>query len=230
MLGRRHCGFLNARAVQTAASKVLSVAKRAGVARAVALAAGNVDEDHARQPSRWRGDLNAELEQAVMTSGLEWVSLRPNEFASNFLGLWAVQLRHGNVIRAPYGASQHASIDERDIAAVAVEALLSDRLLGQKVALTGPRSQSARELADTLAVALGRPIRFEEVPPKVARQAMLAQGFPEGFVSGYMLLQAEAVDRPAPVTHTVEEILGRPATGFATWAADHADSFRGMAL
>jgi uncharacterized protein YbjT (DUF2867 family) len=155
--------------------------------------------------------------------------LRPTEFASNYLGLWAPQLRSGNVIRAPYGASQHAPIDERDIAAVAVEALLTDRLLEQKVRLTGPRSQSARELADTLAEALGRPIKFEEIPPEAARQAMLAQGFPEGFVTGYMLLQAEAVDRPALVTRRVEEILARPATGFATWAADHADSFRGMA-
>ena len=221
--------FLNARAVQNAATQVLTLAKRAGVARAVALAAANVDEDHTRQPSRWRGDLNAELEQAVIARGLEWVSLRPNEYASNFLGLWAAQLRNGNVIRAPYGASQHAPIDERDIAAVAVEALLTDRLLRQKVPLTGPRSQSARELADTLAEVLRRPIRFEEIPSEVARRAMLAQGFPEGFVTGYLRLQAEAVDRPAPVTHAVEEILGRPATGFATWAADHAESFRGAA-
>ena len=130
--------FLNARAVKTAASEVLTLAKRAGVARAVALAATNVDEDHARQPSRWRGDLNAELEQAVIGSGLEWVSLRPNEYASNFLGLWAAQLRSGNVIRAPYGASQHAPIDERDIAAVAVEALLTDRLLRQSAADRAP--------------------------------------------------------------------------------------------
>ena len=95
--------------------------------------------------------------------------------------------------------------------------------------LTGPRSQSTRELADTLGEALGRPIRFQEIPPEQARQAMLAQGFPEGFVTGYLLLQAEAVDRPAPISHTIENILGRPATSFATWAADHAKSFREMA-
>ena len=95
--------------------------------------------------------------------------------------------------------------------------------------LTGPRSQSTRELADLLAGALRRPIRFEEIPPQLARQAMLAQGFPEGFVTGYLLLQAEAVDWPAPISHTVEEILGRPATSFATWAADHAESLRRIA-
>jgi hypothetical protein len=54
-------------------------------------------------------------------------------------------LRSGKVIRAPYGASQHAPIDERDIAAVAVEALLTDRRLGEKVPLTtSPRSQASR--------------------------------------------------------------------------------------
>ena len=112
---------------------------------------------------------------------------------------------------------------------MAVEALLTDRLLRQKVPLTGPRSQTARELANTLAEALGRPIGFEEVSPEVAGQAMLVQGFPEGFVTGYLLLQAEAVNRPATLTHTVEEILGRPATDFAAWAADRAESFRGRA-
>jgi uncharacterized protein YbjT (DUF2867 family) len=100
--------------------------------------------------------LVAELEQAVIASGLEWVSLRPNEYASDFLGLWAAQLRSGNVIHGPHAASQHAPIDERDIAVVAVETLLTDRLLRQKVLLTGPRSQSARQLAPALAEAVGR--------------------------------------------------------------------------
>ena len=54
---------------------------------------------------------------------------------------------HRNVIRAPYGAAQHAPIDERDIAAVAVEALLTDRLLATKGAAdrapvpVGPRAR-----------------------------------------------------------------------------------------
>ena len=182
-----------------------------------------------RRMQTYAADLGASksLHRRALSPRLGLVDLDTE--ASNFLGLWAAQLRSGNVIRAPYGASQHAPIDERDIAAVAVEALLTDRLLGQKVRLTGPRSRSARELADTIAEAVGRPIRFEENPPEVAGRAMLSQGFPEGFVTRYMLLQAEAVDRPAPVTHTVEEILGRPATDFATWAADHAKSFHGVA-
>jgi uncharacterized protein YbjT (DUF2867 family) len=153
--------FLNARAVQKTGPEVLAAAAGAGVTRAVALAASNVDEDVSRQPSRWRGDFNRELEQAVLGSGLEWVSLRPNEYASNYLTLWGTQLRRGDIIHGSYGDSEHAPIDERDIAAVAVEALLDDHLLGQKLTLTGPHSQSERELAQDLARVLNRPITYQ---------------------------------------------------------------------
>jgi hypothetical protein len=37
---------------------------------------------------------------------------------------------------------------------------------------------------------------------------------------------AGLVDEPEPVTHTIEEITGRSAHTFATWATDHADDFR----
>ena len=155
------------------------------------------------------------------------MSLRPNEYASNFLGLWAAQLRSGNVIRAPYGASQHAPIDERDIAAVAVEALLTDRLSDRRCRCR-VGSRSARELAGRAGQALGRPIRFEEIHRRWPARRCWLKVSPKAS-SPACCCRPEAVDRPALVTHTVEEILGRPATGFATWAADHAESFRRMA-
>jgi hypothetical protein len=79
------------------------------------------------------------------------VSLRPNEYASKFLGLWAAQLRSGNVIRAPWAPRSTRRSTSVILPRSPVEALLTDRLLGQKAPLTEPRSQSARELADTLA-------------------------------------------------------------------------------
>ena len=61
-------------------------ASTAGVTRLVALSAINADDDFSRQPSRFRGDRNKEVEQLAVDSGLEWVSLRPSVFASNFAG------------------------------------------------------------------------------------------------------------------------------------------------
>ena len=217
--------WVNPRAVGPAVGELLALARNAGVIRAVALSATNVDEDPARQPSRFRGDLNTETERAVMGSGLAWVSLRPNMFCSNFAGLWAGQLRRGDVVRGPYGTAQLAPIDERDIAAVGARALLDEDLLGEQLVLTGPASSTQTGLLSDLGRALHRPLRYAEVPVEVARRGMLDQGFPAGFVDGYLELQREWTVAPALTTSTVERVLGRPAISFSRWAADHADAF-----
>ena len=51
------------------------------------------------------------------------------------------------------------------------------------------------------------------------------QGFSAEFADAYMALQASTVEKPALVTHEVEKILGRAATPFAQWAADHQAQF-----
>ncbi|MEV6159851.1 hypothetical protein AB0L53_56890 [Nonomuraea sp. NPDC052129] len=73
--------FLHPRAVASGPVELLDLARRHGVRRVVALSAGNVDDDLAEQPSRFRGDRNfigdrnKEAEQAAVGSGLEWVSV-----------------------------------------------------------------------------------------------------------------------------------------------------------
>ena len=217
--------WVNPRAVGPAVAELLALARHSGVARAVALSATNVDEDPVRQPSRFRGDLNSETERAVIESGLAWVSLRPTVFCSNFVGLWAGQLRQGDVVHGPYAGAQLAPIDERDIAAVGARALLDDDLLGDQLVLTGLASSSQTDLLAALARALDRPLRYVEVPPGIARRGMLDQGFPPGFVDGYLNLQREWTLHPALTTSTVEQVLGRPAISFARWAVDHAEAF-----
>ena len=87
----------------------------AGVTKLVALSAINADDDFSRQPSRFRGDRNKEVEQLAVDSGLAWVSLRPTVFATNFAGMWAAQIRAGDVVAGPYAAASTAPIVESDI-------------------------------------------------------------------------------------------------------------------
>lgn len=114
--------FVNPRAVGRGIEQLVEMAREVGVGRLVALSALNVDDDPARQPSRYRGDLNWETEAAVAGWGGEWVSLRPSVFASNTIGLWGAQVRAGNAIRGPAGRASSAPIDERDLAGVAAQA------------------------------------------------------------------------------------------------------------
>jgi uncharacterized protein YbjT (DUF2867 family) len=218
--------LLNPRAVGTTAAELLELAAAAGVRRVVALAAINVDDDPARQPSRFRGDLNREVEAAAVASGLEWVSLRPTEFTGNAAGLWAGPILAGDVVPAPYALSESAPIDERDVAAVAARALVGEIAPGSRLVLTGPRSLTKAEQVATIGEVLGRPLVLREVPPEAARAALLGQGFPAGFVEALLAMQAAAVGRPAPTTTTVADVLGRPAYTFAEWTADHVDAFR----
>ena len=62
--------------------------------------------------------------------------------------MWAPQIKAGDVVSGPYAAASTAPIVDRDISAVAVHALLTDELLGQKIPLTGPQALTNTELVE----------------------------------------------------------------------------------
>ena len=217
--------FLNSRALGEDLDDVVEAARREGVRRLVALSAINADDDFSRQPSRVRGDRNKEVEQAAVDSGLEWVSLRPTVFASNFVGMWAAQIRAGDVVGGPFAAASTAPIVERDIAEVAAQAFLTDDLVGQRIPLTGPQAFTNAEMMELIGEVLGRPLRYQEVTVAAVRERFIGLGFPADFADAYIAFLAATVDQPALVTHDVEKILGRPAEPFARWVSTHRDIF-----
>jgi uncharacterized protein YbjT (DUF2867 family) len=217
--------FLNSRALGEELADVVRLASQAGVTRLVALSAINADDNFSRQPSRVRGDRNKEVEQLAVDSGLEWVSLRPTVFATNFVGMWSPQIRVGDVVFGPYASASTAPIVDRDISEVAAHALLTDDLLGQTIPLTGPQAFTNAELADVIGNVLGRTVHYQEVAPELVRERFVGLGFPAEFADAYIAFLAATVDKPALVTHEVDKILGRPAESFASWVADHRALF-----
>ena len=221
--------FLHPRAVGLAAGELLAAARQRGVQRVVALSATNVDDSLDQQPSRYQGDRNKEVEDAAVASGLAWVSLRASFFAANTLRAWGAQIRAGDVVRGPYANFSEAPIHERDLAEVVARALGSDDLVacrGRRLELTGPQLLTHQQLVATIGGVLGRPLRYQELPPEVAKQGMIQQGIPEPFVEALLARYAREVGQPAPVTGEVERVLGRPARTYAEWVADHADAFQ----
>lgn len=224
-LKRASAVFLNSRALGEQLADVVALAARSGVAKLVALSALNADDDFSRQPSRFRGDRNKEVEQFAIESGLTWVSLRPGVFASNFIGMWAMQIRAGDVVGGPCAAASTAPIVDSDIAAVAAQALLNDEHDGRKIPLTGPQAFTNTELVQVIGTVLGRPLTYREVPADMVRQQFIRIGLGAGFADAYIALLAETADKPALVTHEVEKIVGRPPVTFAQWVAQHRDAF-----
>jgi uncharacterized protein YbjT (DUF2867 family) len=217
--------FLNSRALGDDLAPLVAHARRLGVTRLVALSAINVDDDFSRQPSRFRGDRNLETEQLAVDSGLEWVSLRPTVFLSNFFGMWAAQIRAGDVVSGPFANASTAPIVDRDISAVAAHAFLSDELVGRRIPMTGPQAFTNAELVDAIGTVLGRRLRYQEIPPELVRQRFIGLGFTPEFADAYLAFLSATVGKPALVTHEVEKILGRPATSFADDVSAHRDLF-----
>jgi uncharacterized protein YbjT (DUF2867 family) len=221
--------FLHPRAVGLAAGELLALARQRGVQRVVALSAMNVDDPLDQQPSRHNGDRNKEVEDAAAASGLGWVSLRASSFAIDTLQAWGAQIRAGDVVRYPYASFAEAQIHERDLAGVIARALRSDALVarrGRRLELTGPQALTHQQMVAIIGEVIRRPLRFQEIPPEVARQGMVQYGLPEPFVQALMARYAREVSQLAPVTGEVQRVLGRPARSYAEWVADHADAFQ----
>lgn len=216
--------FVHPRAVGERAGDLLALAGEAGVRRVVVMSAINVDDDPALQPSRWNGDRNREVEQAVVASGLPWTAVRPTSFAGNVIGLFGGQIRAGDVVRAPYAGFVEALTHEGDLSAVLAEVLLADAWEGQRLAVTGSEALTHEQLVAVIGEVLGLPLRFQEIPAEAAVRGMAANGLPEGFAVA--LMERYARGGAGIVTDTVERVLGRPARTFAEWVDEHRAAFR----
>lgn len=168
---------------------------------------------------------HTELERLIEASGLEWTALRPTGFAGNTLG-WAEEVRATGTVRAPFAKLARPLIHEADMAAVAVQALTTDALLGARPLITGPELITQERQTALIGEAIGRPVRFEEVALDEAMEQMKAAGYPAELVDAVLPAQAEMLENPEPVNDEVERITGTPARSFREWAVDHAADFR----
>jgi uncharacterized protein YbjT (DUF2867 family) len=196
----------------------LDAARQAGLSHVVLLSSSAV----AYPTPGWIGEQHLELERAVAASGLPWTYVRPDAFMTNDLA-WAHQIAYGGVVRGAYGQAATAPVDARDIAAVAVRALL-DRHVGKAYVLTGPQSLTQIDRVRIIGETIGRPLRFEEQPRKQFRDQLL-QGAPPPAVDFLLDMLASMDGMTAEVLPTVEEVTGRPAFTYAQWAAHHAAKF-----
>ncbi|MEW2353351.1 NmrA family NAD(P)-binding protein [Spirillospora sp. NPDC029432] len=215
--------FVNPAAFWTGLGDLLPRAAGHGVRRVVLLSSlAAADED---DPDNTIGLHHLEVEREIEASGLEWTFVRPGAFASNTLS-WAAQIRATGTVSGAYARAQFAPIHEADIAAVAFEALTTDTLIGARPLLTGPESLSQSDQARLIGEAIGRPVRYEEISPEAAVEAMTAEHIPPAVAESLIRIQADSVDRPADISPEVERITGSPARTYAQWATDHTTDFQ----
>jgi len=197
---------------------VIDAARAHGVRKVVLMTAMGADADPAG-PMRL-------AERHLEGSGLAWNVIRPNWFMQNFHTFWRQGIVEAGAIRLPTGRAKGSFIDARDIAAVAAALLGRDDLAGRAFDLTGGRALDHDEVAAVLTASLGRPIRYEDVPPDAMRPGLVAAGLPPAYADGLLaILEAFRQGHAARVTDAVATITARPPRTFAEYARDYRAAY-----
>ncbi len=205
------------------ASNAIAAAKRAGsphIVRLSAVALNSAGDSPARV-TRQHAEIDAELK----ASGLPYTILRPHNFMQNTL-MAAQTVASEGAVYMPMKEGKFGIIDIRDIADVAAKVLTEPGHEGKTYGLTGPASISYHDIAAGLSKALGKEVKYVDVPLEAAREAMVGMGLPEWYADAYNEYN-EAMSEGLGdfTTNDVEEITGHPARSYETFAREFAQAF-----
>jgi uncharacterized protein YbjT (DUF2867 family) len=180
--------------------------------------------DSPQHRQQWLG------EQVLDWSGLPVVHLRPTIFLDNpFFLAWAAQsIAADSTISLPFGTGRTSPVAANDVARVAATILADPApYVGHVYELTGPRSEDMQAVAKEYSSALGRTIRYVDVPFDQWRDRVLdPMHLPEHLAHHLATLASlHAANRYDRLTRDVETITGRPATSVRDFVAEHAGLF-----
>jgi uncharacterized protein YbjT (DUF2867 family) len=201
----------------------IDAAKKAGVQHVVKLSGIIPELD---SPFRF-ARMHAEIEKRLEESGLAYTHLRAGEFMPSYFRQVPSIVARG-ILALPMADARIASVDIGDLAEVSIAVLTTSGHEGKTYPLTGPESLSMAEVAEKLSAAIGKTVRYVDVPPEEANQARLAAGMPPYLAEGLDELFAERrKGKESRVWPTIEEVFGLQPTSFDEFARRNAAIFRG---
>lgn len=165
----------------------------------------------------------SEIEALLERAPASWTFLRSGGFAANTLQ-WAAQIRDGSPVRMPYPDAARSPVHERDLAEVAVRALIDPGHAGRAYAATGPQVLTQAEQVRIIGEVVGRRLHAIGQSPEEALAAMTAV-FGAGVAEQSLAYWAGLVAEPERVTRDVEQVTGHPARTYAEWVRDHVHDF-----
>jgi uncharacterized protein YbjT (DUF2867 family) len=134
---------------------------------------------------------------------------------------WDLLIDRGTLFE-PLGDHLITLIDPHDVAAVAATVLTTDGHDGSIYDLTSAETLTGTQIAQKIAVAIGRPVTFADPTPDAFRETMTAAGRPE-FLTDLILQYCALVwDGRMRATTTVADVTGRAPRSYDEWLQDNA--------
>jgi uncharacterized protein YbjT (DUF2867 family) len=171
--------------------------------------------------------LHRQTEKLIEESKIPYTFLRPNEFMQGFVNFQGTTIKSNNAFYLPAEDAKVSFVDVRDIAAVAVKALVDgDKYFNKTYMVTGPEALSYNQTAEILSNATGKKIDYVNISEKETREALKETGMNDWLISTILeLYRIYRKGYASQVSSAVEEVTGRKATTFVEFAKDYADAF-----
>ena len=167
-------------------------------------------------------------EQALSWSGLPVVTMRPTVFLEGFFRLFAAPgVRETDELALPMGGGKTSPISAVDVAR-AVSVVLEDptRHIGQIYNLTGFESADLEHYARVFSEALGRTIRYRDVPVSGWSEKLLAAGVPAHVVKHLSVMtELNKQGRYDRMTQDVFKLTGQKPISMCDFVKLHAAEF-----
>ncbi|MER7788105.1 NAD(P)H-binding protein [Streptomyces sp. NPDC097640] len=216
--------FLNSDATGPATAEFLRAAHDQGVEHVVLISSVYVRDGVPADEQRDEiARMHRRSEELAEESGLAWTHVRAEEFALNDLLHLVPQIRYGDTVYGPYAHAGTPTVHEHDLAAVAARALLDGAAVhgGTALPVTGPEVLTEPDRVRLLARVTGRMLSHREITPEEGRQHLLRAGISDGIADAVLTELAARTENPAPVSDTVERLVGRPTLSYQDWLSDH---------
>ncbi len=192
---------------------------------------------HIVKQSIMRADLGADVEamrlhrqteKLIEESGIPYTFLRPNEFMQGFINFQGTTIKSNNAFYIPAEDAKVSFVDARDIAAVAVKALVDgDKHYNKTYMITGPEALSYHQTAEILSNATGKKIEYVNISEEETREALKETGMDDWLIKTILdLYTLYRKGYASEVSSAVEQVTRRKATSFVEFAKDYADAFR----
>jgi uncharacterized protein YbjT (DUF2867 family) len=167
-------------------------------------------------------------EQVLAWSGLPVVNVRPTVFIEGFfLRLGAMSVLESDELALPLGNAKTSPIAAFDVARV-VAAILDNPAphIGQIYNLTGPESVDVEQHARAFSEALGRTIRYRNVPVTPWSEKLRELGVPAHLL-GHLAVMAQlhAEGRYDRITDDVYKLTGQKPMSVFEFVKAHAAAF-----
>lgn len=165
-----------------------------------------------------------QIEKHLEASGMNWTHLRPNMLMQN-IRWFAQTIAQSGAFYNCVGNTKISHVDARDVAEVAAICLSETGHENKCYVLTGAKAITFDEVAAIFAQALGRSVRYVDVPAADLKAARLANGEPEWYLDAELeLFTCWKQGAGIAVTDAIASLTNHPPTTYETFAQYYAQT------